>query len=71
MGAEKCVELAKRTTFYQIVTSITIRILDFISTHYHPFYTEHSATHPSVLGHAVATNHPLPFRYKKSTGGSF
>ena len=71
MGAEKCVELAKRTNLYQIVASITIRILGFISAHNHPFYTEHIQHHPPVLGHDVATNYPLPFRHKKSTGRSF
>ncbi len=71
MGAEKFIELAKRTTYHQIIASITIRIPDFISAHNHPFYTKYIATHPPVLGHDVATNYPLPFRHKKSTGRSF
>ena len=71
MGAEKCVELAQGTNFYQIIASITIYILDFISAHNHPFFTEPIATHPSVLGHDVATNNPFPFRHKESTRGSF
>ena len=71
MGAEKCIELAKRTTYHQIVASTTIRILDFIITHNHPVYTEHIATHPPVLGHDVATHNPLPFRHKKSKGRPF
>ena len=71
MGAEKCIELAKRTTYHQIIASITIRIADFISAHNHPVYTEHIPTHPSVLGLDVATYNPLPIRHKKSKGRTF
>ena len=71
MGAEKCVELAQGTNFYQIIASITNYILDFISAHNHPFYTKYIATHPPVLGHDVATHNPLPFRHKKSKGRPF
>ena len=71
MGAEKCIELVKRTTYHQIVASITICILDVISAHNHLVHIELVPPHPSVLGHDVAHYNPLPFRHKRPESRSF